>query len=236
MKFFFLFILGAIGFNANAQLAGTGIGSSSTATGRMEVYSWAQRPDEDGTDLQKKFLKQEWTEGIVKFRSGRPDIHAPLLFDVFDNTLYFLQDSVVMEFVDSVSEVHFITYFNKDTVHMLYRRFYPSIQANTTATFYRVLVEAKIQLLKCSAKTILLFKEPGTPEQRREDPPEFLYFASLPNGKMVQVEPNTEKLMNQLPEYRATIIDIVQKEKLKVKDENRLIQLFIHLNNKLQEH
>ena len=174
MRYPVLFILGVIGLHANAQLAGTGIGSGSTVTGRMEVYSWAQRPDEDGTDLQKKFLKQDWTYGIVKFRSGRPDIHAPLLFDVFDNTLYFLQDSVVMEFVDSVSEVNFITKFNKDTVHMLYRRFYAPIQANSPATFYKVLVEAKLQLLKCSAKTILLFKEPGTPEQRREDPPECL--------------------------------------------------------------
>ena len=236
MKYFILFFLGAIGFNANAQMAGTGIGSNSTATGRMDVYSWAQRPDEDGTDLQKRFLKQEWTEGIVKFRSGRPDIHAPLLFDVFDNTLYFLQDSVVMEFVDSVSEVQFITYFNKDTVQMLYRRFYPAIQANTPATFYKVLVEAKVQLLKCSAKSILLFKEPETPEQHRETPPEFLYFASLPNGKIVQVEHNAEKLMNQLPEYREIIREIIQKEKLKVKDEQRMIQLFVHLNNKLQEH
>ena len=236
MKFLCLFILGAIDFSANAQLAGTGIGSSSSVSGRMEVYSWAQRPDEDGTDLQKRFLKQEWTEGIVKFRSGRPDIHAPLLFDVFDNTLYFLQDSVVMEFVDSVSEVNFITYFNKDTVHMLYRRFYPAIQANTPATFYKVLVEAKLQLLKCSAKSILLFKEPETPEQRREDPPEFLYFAYLPNGKIVQVEPNAEKLMNHLPEYKEKIREIIQKEKLKLKDEQRLIQLFVHLNNKLQEH
>ena len=236
MKYFILFFLGAIGFNANAQMAGTGIGSNSTATGRMDVYSWAQRPDEDGTDLQKRFLKQEWTEGIVKFRSGRPDIHAPLLFDVFDNTLYFLQDSVVMEFVDSVSEVQFITYFNKDTVHMLYRRFYPAIQANSSATFYKVLVEAKVQLLKCSAKSILLFKEPETPEQRREDPPEFLYFAYLPNGKIVQVEPNAEKLMNQMPEYKEQIREIIQKEKLKIKDEQRMIQLFVHLNNTLQEH
>ena len=119
---------------------------------------------------------------------------------------------------------------------MLYRRFYAPIQANSPATFYKVLVEAKLQLLKCSAKTILLFKEPGTPEQRREDPPECLYFACLPDGKMVQVEPNAEKLMNQLPEYRDAIRDIIQKEKLKVKDEQRMIQLFIHLNNKIQAH
>ena len=93
-----------------------------------------------------------------------------------------------------------------------------------------------MQLLKCSAKSILLFKEPETPEQHRETPPEFLYFASLPNGKIVQVEPSAEKLMNQMPEYKEQIREIIQKEKLKIKDEQRMIQLFVHLNNTLQEH
>lgn len=236
MKQLLLLILLGFGSVSRAQLAGTGLGASSTTTGRMDVYSWAARPDEDGTDLQKRFLKQEWTRGIVKFKSGRPDMQVSLLFDVFDNTLYYLQDSVVMEFVDSVSEVNFITYFNKDTVHMLYRRFYPDIQSNTRATFYRVLVEAGIQLLKCNAKTILLFKDPDKPEQRREDPPDHLYFASLPDGTIVQIEPKTESLLKKLPQYQSTIQAILQKEKIKVKDEQRLIQFFIHLNNYLQPH
>lgn len=236
MKKLLLFILLVDSSISSAQLAGTGLGASSTTTGRMDVYSWAARPDEDGTDLQKRFLKQEWTNGIVKFKSGRADMQVPLLFDVFDNTLYYLQDSVVMEFVDSVSEVMFITYFNKDTVHMLYRRFYPAIQSNTRATFYRVLVEAGIQLLKCNAKSILLFKDPEKPEQHREDPPDHLYFASLPDGKIVQIAPRMENLLKQLPQYSSTINTILQKEKIKVKDEQRLIQFFIHLNNYLQLH
>lgn len=217
-----------------AQMVGTGIGSSTPATTtRMEVYSWAQRPDEDGTDLQKRFLKQEWTMGTVRFRSGRLPMQVPLLFDIYDNTLYYLQDSVVMEFVDSVSEVVFHTYFNKDTVHMLFRRFYPAIQANTPAIFYKVLVEARLQLLKCQAKTILLFKDPVTPELHKKDPPSEMYFAALPDGSIVQVEPDAEKLKKLLPAYSEMISDIIRTEKLKVKDEKRLAQLFVHLNNRL---
>ena len=219
---------------SSAQMVGTGIGNSTPATTtRMEVYSWAQRPDEDGTDLQKRFVKQEWTLGTVRFRSGRLPMQVPLLFDIYDNTLYYLQDSVVMEFVDSVSDVVFHTYFNKDTVQMLFRRFYPPIQANTPATFYRVLVEAPLQLLKCQAKTILLFKDPMTPEQHKKDPPAEMYFAALPDGQIVQVEPDVDKLKKQLPAYSNMITEIIRSEKLKVKDEKRLVQLFVHLNNHL---
>lgn len=231
MRSTFLFLLVIVCEITSAQLVGTGIGSSNPTTRRMEVYSWAQRPDDDGTDLQKKFLKQEWTDGLVKFRSGRPDMHLPLLFDVFDNTLYYLQDSVIMEFVDSVSEVIFTTYFNTDTVQMLFRRFYPPVQANTGATFYQVLLEARIPLLKCQAKSILLFKEPDKPESRREDPPEALYFVQLPDGSMVEVEPNTQDLLKKLPQLSGEIKGILQREKLKVKDEKKLVELFIHLNN-----
>lgn len=217
-----------------AQLVGTGIGANQTVR-RMEVYSWATRPDDDGTDLQKKFIKQEWTDGIVKFRSGRPDMHVPLLFDVFDNTLYYLQDSVIMEFVDSVLQVTFLAKFNQDTVQMLFRRFYPSIQANTPATFYRVLVDGSIHLLRCDAKTTLLFKDPETPEARKKDPTRSLYFACLPNGKLVQIAPDTDKLLKAIPGYNTLIIEILKRERLKPKDENRMVQLFVHLNNELQK-
>ncbi len=216
-----------------AQLVGTGMGANQTVR-RIEVYSWATRPDEDGTDLQKKFIKQEWTDGIVKFRSGRPDMHVPLLFDIFDNTLYYLQDSVIMEFVDSVLQVTFFAKFNQDTVQMLFRRFYPSIQANTPATFYRVLVDGKMQLLRCDAKSTLLFKDSETPEEKKKDPTRRLYFACMPNGKLVQIAPDADKLVKAMPGYGNLITEILKRERLKPKDENRMAQLFIHLNNELE--
>ncbi len=216
-----------------AQSLGAGVGNSQPPSRRMEVYSWATRPDEDETNLQKRFIDQEWTNGLVRFKSGRPELHVPLLFDVHNDMLYFLQDSVIMEFVDSVSEVHFYTRFNKDTVHLLYKRFYPPIQANTSATFYQVLLDAKISLLKCSSKSILLFKDPGIPEEKRKDQG-FVYFAHLPGNRIVPVAPDAGLLAERLPEYAEQLSSIIKNEKIKPKDEARLIQLFIHLNNAFQ--
>jgi hypothetical protein len=233
MKKIFAAALLMTGLQGMAQSIGSGVGNSQPPSRRMEVYSWATRPDEDETNLQKKFINQEWTNGNVKFRSGRPDMQVPLLFDVHNDIAYYLQDSVIMEFVDSVSELHFITRFNKDTVHMLFRRFYPAIQANSSATFYQVLVNAGISLLKCSSKSILLFKDPDIPEEKRKDPA-FMYFASLPGNKIVAVAPDADLLMKRMPEYSNAISAIMKREKIKPKDENRLIELFIHLNNEMQ--
>lgn len=222
-----------IGTDAVAQSLGAGVGGSMPPSRRMEVYSWAQRPDEDETNLQKRYIDQVWTPGTVKFRSGRPDMQVPLLFDVHNDQLYYLQDSVIMEFVDSVSEVHFITRFNKDSVHLLYRRFFPALQANTPATFYQVLLDAKISLLKCSSKSILLFKDPDIPEEKRKEPA-YMYFVHLPGNKIVPVAPDAELLQKKMPEYADKISAILKKEKFKPKDEGRLLQLMIHLNNEIQ--
>jgi hypothetical protein len=216
-----------------AQTAGTGFGGSTQATPRMEVYSWAQRPDEDGTDIQKKFIKQEWTQGVVKFKSGRPEMQVPLIFDVHNDMPYYMQNNVIMEFVDSVSEFSMTVPFRKDSMLMRYKRFYPAIQANTSATFYQVLVEGKIELLKCWSKNILLFKDPETPEEKKKDP-EYLYFAYMPGGKIVQIKPDAEVLLKNMQEYDWAIREVMKKEKLKPNNEDKLVELFVLLHNQLQ--
>lgn len=200
---------------------------------RMEVYSWAQRPDEDGTDIQKKFIKQEWVQANVKFKSGRPDMQAPMIFDIHNDIPYYLMNNVIMEFVDSVSEFSMIVPYKKDSMLMKYKRYYPAIQANTSATFYQVLVEGKIELLKCRSKSILLFKDPETPEEKKKDPGH-LYFAYMPGGKIVQIKPDAEVILKNMQEYDWAIREVMKKEKLKPKDEDKLVELFVLLHNQLQ--
>ncbi|MCX8019375.1 MAG: hypothetical protein N2747_02640 [Chitinophagaceae bacterium] len=229
-----LILLIAYLFTANlirAQLVGADISSGQTVR-RLEVYSWMPRPEEDETDFQKKFILQEWTPAVVKFRSGRPDMHVPLIFDLHNNTPYFLQDSLIMEFTDSVSQIIMKPVIKEDTLHIVFRRFYPPIQANTGATFYQVLVDGKIQLLKCKAKTILLFKYPGLLEEKKKVP-EQLYFAYLPDGRMIQIDTGVSALTEAMPEFSSQMKHIVEKLKIKPRDEERLIRFFIQLNNLL---
>jgi len=201
---------------------------------QMQTYQWVSRPEEDGTDLQKKFVKQEWTPGTVKFRSSRPVMQVPLLFDVHNDNLFYLMGDLIMEFVDSVSQFHIDVPYKGDTLTMFYRRFYPAIQANTGSTFYQVLVEGKISLLKCQSKSILLFKDPLTAEERKKDPPKQLYFAFLRDNRIVQIDLSAEKLLTALPEYANEINNALKKEK-KPKDEERMINFFVHLNNEIKQ-
>ena len=116
---------------------------------------------------------------------------------------------------------------------MRYRRFFPPIQANTEQTFYQVLVEGKIQLLKCKSKNIQLFKDTDKPEEKKKEPSE-LYFAYMPGKKIVQVGFDATQLMANMSEYEWAIKEIMKKEKLKLKDEGKLVALFVLLNNQFQ--
>jgi hypothetical protein len=201
---------------------------------RMQTYAWSERPDEEARSLQKKFSKQEWTTGVVYFKSGRPFMEVPLLFDVHNDMLYYKQGEVIMEFVDTVSQVSMLIPYKKDSLLMIFRRNYPSIQANTPHTFYQILVEGKITLLKCMSKSILLFKDNDSPEARKDDPPGELYFAHMPGNKIVQVWFDAEKTIRNMSEYDWMLRDVMKKNKIKLKDEQRLVELFSLLNQQFQ--
>lgn len=157
-------------------------------------------------------------------------MQVPLIFDVYNNIPYYLQGNIIMEFVDTVAEFSLKLPFKKDSLTFKYRNHYPAIQSNSVETFYEVLVEGKIELLKCKAKSILLFKNPDIPEERRKEIQQ-LYFACIPGKKIVLLLLDADEIKKALPEYAESIGEILKKEKIKLKKESKLIELFVHLNN-----
>jgi len=102
----------------------------------------------------------------------------------------------------------------------------PAIQTNNSETFYEVLVDGDIKLLKCRAKSILLFKDKNLPEEIKQ-----LYFAELPGNKLVMIPMDADGIKEKLPDYNTEITAILKKEHIKLKNENKLAELFVHLNN-----
>ena len=228
MKILFSAILLACTFTLSAQTSSSGMNGTQR---RMEVYSWAERPEEVANyDLQKMFIEQQWMPGIVSFKSGRPAMSVPVILDLHNNTLYYLQGAVIMEFVDTVDQFLIRVPSKKDSILMKFKTRLPAIQANGPETIYEVLVDGNIKLLKCRAKSIHLFKDKTLPEEKREDVKQ-LYFAELPGNKLVLIPMDADGIKEKLPEYSTTITEIMKKEHIKLKNENKLAELFVNLNN-----
>ena len=228
MKILFSAILLACTFTLSAQTSSSGMNGTQR---RMEVYSWAERPEEVANyDLQKMFIEQQWMPGIVSFKSGRPAMSVPVILDLHNNTLYYLQGAVIMEFVDTVDQFLIRVPSKKDSILMKFKTRLPAIQANGPETIYEVLVDGNIKLLKCRAKSIHLFKDKTLPEEKREDVKQ-LYFAELPGNKLVLIPMDADGIKEKLPEYSTTITEIMKKEHIKLKSENKLAEVFVNLNN-----
>lgn len=185
-------------------------------------------PVEVTDDLQRMFIKQQWSPGTVVMKTSGITRQLPLLFDVYSNQLYYQQGGQVMEFLDPVQQFTLGLVRKNDSIQLLFRSGYPPVQKNTEATFYEVLVDGRYQLLRCKAKTIYLQKD-IVPEEERSYNKELLY-AALPHGKIVPIKKEKNFILEQLPEQATTIKELIDRHKLKIKTEEGLVQLFELLN------
>ena len=118
---------------------------------------------------------------------------------------------------------------NNDSTFITLRNSYPSLQSNTGQTFYEVLVDGNIQLLKCRAKSIYMFKEPDILDKKKPAHKELL-FPYLPGGKIITVRKDIDVLVEKMPEYPQLIKEIENKHNLKVENGKKLCELFTYLN------
>lgn len=187
-------------------------------------------PETEGKDdLQRRFFRQEWSNGTVFFAKNRYEANIPLLFDVYNNRLYFLKDKVIMEFIEPVTEFRIELNDKNDSLMMQFRNAYPPVHSNTAETFYEVLIDGGIQLLKCKAKSIYLHKDQEVPEERRRNDKE-QYYVFLNDGEMVLIKKDKKQILQALPAYAGKIDEIINKQKLKLKQEDDLKELIFLLN------
>ena len=183
----------------------------------------------ENEDLQTKFIKREWSNGTVSFLNQKPTRKLPLLFDIYNNTLYYLENETIMEFLDPVHEFNIGLIKKSDSVFLHYRSNYPAVNTNTASTFYEVIVDGNFQLLRCKAKTINLYKNMDQPEEKRNYNKEQLYIYT-PEKELVLIEKDKKQILQALPAYAEKISGFIDANKIKIKKEEGLIELVRALN------
>lgn len=102
----------------------------------------------EGSEL----LYPDWIRGSVKLANGGLYSDLMLKYNLYEDQLYFLgKDNITMKFASPVFEF----YLDKD----LYRNGYPSIKNLTSLSFFHILVDGKVTLLKKISKNIIEVKE-----------------------------------------------------------------------------
>lgn len=172
------------------------------------------------------YLVDEWKPGSVILRKGVMIKDMQLKFDVLRNKLYFLRDGAMFEFADSVRDFY-LNYSDGSSVGLVYRNNFPAVDRNTTSTFYELLVDGKISLLKYRSKTSMEIKGIDLRVTKKyEDRQQ--YYLALPGNRMMKIKRDKKSLYEALPEYTQQLVKILDEQGLK--NEEALISVIEKIN------
>lgn len=178
-------------------------------------------------------LQNNWTAGAVTMADGRRFYDVHLLYNLYDNILYFRRGEKEMcEFVDPVHEFVFRYLKGTDSATALYRSGFPANGKNTERTFYEVMADGKYQLLNLRSKSLVRVKG----DYVRKD--EYNKFEDRAQLYLFDTQLKKLARLNSYGDFRAAIgtqadsvARIMGKPKVKLKDGTELQMLVTALNH-----
>jgi len=178
------------------------------------------------------FYNEGWDKGYILLRDNRIARNVTMAFNIYTNELYFQEDGKVFVLYPSAPVAEFgINGSAEDSNKItLFRSGYPAIDDNTDKTFYEVLANNRISLLKFYNKKIMeKINTLGVPERAFINAESWYVYDSSQN-KIIPIKKNKSSVLEALPQYSNKIQSIMQANSLKLKSENELIILFNELN------
>ncbi|HTE28266.1 hypothetical protein [Flavitalea sp.] len=184
-------------------------------------------PGSQNFDIEgSPFLNDEFESGRVVFTNGKMSNDLYLQFNMLNNKLLFKRDDMVLEFVDSITDFY-LQHKENNTLGLVFRSNFPPIDRNTRATFYELLVDGKIVLLKYRYKTVTGYREYSTANKKRYVEGSQLY-AALPGNRITRIKRDRNFLMKAMPDYAEKIMTLTND--LRLRNDESLITLFQELN------
>jgi hypothetical protein len=173
------------------------------------------------------FLNDTWTNAIVKTQKDEIYKDIKVKYNVLEDLLYFLgEKDVTMGFVLPIKEFSLLSVNN--TSVKVFRSGFPKISDYGASSFYQVLTEGKILLLKKNIKRIAENREYNsavTVKEIIDNTKYFLYQA----GKMREVKKDKSFILSYFND-KNEIKDFIANKKIEPKKEEDLIKLVNYYN------
>jgi hypothetical protein len=171
------------------------------------------KEDELNTITGNPYLFKDWSDGVVRFTSGRTLTQFKLKFDCLKNMLLlefngnaFAAESKVQEFV----------MYPKKKDSLLFRRGFPATEKTSENTYFQVLIQDKASLLRLIARNIIEEKQVvsnGRVNRRMEDA-EFYYL--LQNGVMTLLPADRTELPEKFGDKKEAIAAFIATRQLRM--------------------
>lgn len=171
------------------------------------------------------YVSEQWGQGFLKGTNGKWYLSDALNYNAYTGKPEFREGEKV--FQPRFDVTGFVL---GDTLNgKKYRAGFPAVDQQTPATFYEVLADKSVKLLryvKASLMDVTAFN--SATKQRRFDFNES-YYISRPDGKIVRVRKDKKSLIEALPEQAALIEEIAASRKVKLKNWEEIRQVVTEL-------
>ena len=191
------------------------------------AQSQIDNPDKDvnGELYGNPYIIKDWSEGLVKFTSGRVVKQFKLRFDCVRNQLVLQFQGSTFAAESKVKEFVMYTGSAKKKDSMVFRKGYPAIDKGNENTYYQVLLEGKTQLVRLIAKNVVEEKELIASVRARGRLEDEEKYYLLKDGAMILLPPDKTQILNALPGQATALGQYINDNNLRFRTQADYIQL-----------
>ncbi|MFC0518835.1 hypothetical protein ACFFGT_31770 [Mucilaginibacter angelicae] len=209
-------------------------GSTLRAQTYREDYRGRPFMEQSYTDIQgNPFLNESWLMGTVTFVNGQA-ANVNLKYNIYTDELLFRKqnDSTVQAFVDPVKSfsIPYLLIEGSDLVNNLFRSQFPVIDGHTMNTFYQVIGEGKITLLRYYKKKLLSSKEFNSATTTQTFMAENAYYL-FSNNQMTRFKPSQKTILAAMSDKADKVQEYIKTNKVDFKSDAALAKLFSYYSS-----
>lgn len=175
------------------------------------------------------FLLRDWSDGVIRFTSGRVATQFKLKFDCIKNTLLLQFNGSSFATESKVKEFVIYTKNGKEKDSMLFRKGFPATDKANEETYYELVSEGKYALLCLHAKHITEEQQIASSTIYRRLRDENWYYL-LKDGKLIELPPDKTQITEKLVDQSEALRKYISEQQLKFREKSDFIKLVSYYN------
>jgi hypothetical protein len=184
------------------------------------------------TDVQgTPFLNDQWSKGIVKMTDGKVYKDMLLKYHEVDDVLYFQgKNEETLTFVDPVSEFTISNISDDKQSELHFRKGFKNIPNSTEESFFEVLNDGTIQLIKKPTKSVSESKEYNSLTVVKRFDENVKYYLII-SGKAVLVKRDKKSILSAIGNKQPEMENYIKTNSLNMKNDDDMGKLVRFYNS-----